>query len=1013
MLLICFTQSAIAIVAMLAVLKAGGAFTALDVSHPTQRLLEIIEDTNAPVLLLSAEQALRFKDIAGVPIVELSNEILSSLNTTAEPHVLPVHASPSDLMYTIFTSGSTGRPKGVMVEHRAWLTSALAYGSDQELSPSSRVLQFASYAFDMSLMEIFTTFIFGGCVCVPEEDDRYGRIQDFVNKAGVNTLMLTPSYAKLLDPTTMPTVKMLVTGGEAVSSDLIELWNPHVKVYIAYGPTEASIQAAGAKLDIGTTKVPSGLIGRPTGCNLWVVEEDNHNELVPIGKTGELVIEGNTLARGYLGDQTKTLASFVDISIGPDTRRVFKTGDLVRQTKDGDIIFVGRKDTQVKVQGQRFELTEIEARLAKALPIGSKFCVGKAENPHFHNGGAIMAFLSDLVQVSSDETPAICWNQIETTLEKSAQINMNLETVLPKPMVPSIYIPVSFIPLTTSHKTNRTALLNMIRPLSSTEVQKLRKPSTPRDESRSLSANESTLRELWALVLNMKPESIKPDDHFIQLGGDSVTSIKLISIARNRGITLTSAAVLSNPILSEQARLTFSSGVEKNEENIQPFELLEGRTHELRATAAAICRLPIEEVEDVLPMTISQMRWYGKTLVKPDAWIDQYHFQLPSDVDLARLNSALNSVVEVTDLLRARVLATSDKKLFQAIIKFHPIEVIDTEDTLEAYLSRDLETPMGLGAPLSRYALLHHANSTKVFVWTIHHAIYDGYSLSMLLQTIQDFYNGLKPSPFTPFNRYLKGPGEKDLVEGEAFWKRYLQKSSWTKFPVLPPPEEKAASHMDRLVRTLRIVSKQEKSGNLGRAQSATIANVVRVVYAATLSHCSADHPSSVLFLESLGGRNSSLAGIECVAGPTLLTIPTRVELPRAESCGNIVLQAQASLVERMRFESFPLPRLLPLAPAMELRNVLMIENEAFLINGDGRGLFGRGKEELKLEETEGLPMIFRCTITDGQLDVDIRYDNSLVCVGEVEAFLSTFEKFFGELWQGDGTRSLDVVLSS
>jgi hypothetical protein len=407
------------------------------------------------------------------------------------------------------------------------------------------------------------------------------------------------------------------------------------------------------------------------------------------------------------------------------------------------------------------------------------------------------------------------------------------------------------------------------------------------------------------------------------------------------------------------------------------------------------------------------MRWYGKTLVKPDAWIDQYHFQLPSDVDIVRFRSALNSVVEATDLLRARVLATRDKKLFQAIIKFHPVQVIDASDTLEEYLSRDLETPMGLGMPLTRFAVLHHANSDKVFVWTIHHAIYDGYSLPMLLQTIQDFYHGLKPAPFTPFNRYLKGPEEKDLVEGEAFWKNYLLQASWTKFPVLPPPEEKSNPQMGRLLRTLKVVSRQGQYGNSESAQSATMANVIRVAYAATLSHYAADRPRSVLFLESLGGRNSSLVGIDRVAGPTLLTIPTRLELPGARSCRDVILEAQTSLIDRMKFESFPLPRLLPLAPALELRNVLMIENEAFLINGDGNGLFGSGKEELKLEETEGLPMIFRCTVLQGQLDVDIRYDSAIIPHGEVEAFLGTFERVFEKLWYGDGARPFDVVASS
>ncbi|TFB06998.1 Nonribosomal peptide synthetase 4 [Trichoderma ghanense] len=1007
--------SAITIVAMLAILKAGCAFTALDVSHPTQRLLEIIEDTNAPILLLSTKQSTRFQGLSNVPTINLSNDVLSGSSTAAPSHTAPSDISPGNLMYLIFTSGSTGRPKGVMIEHAAWLTSALAYGADQGLGPSSRVLQFASYAFDMSIMEIFTTLILGGCVCVPAEEDRYGRIQDFVNETGVNTLMLTPSYAKLLDPATMPAVKALITGGEAVPSDLIQLWNPHVNVYIAYGPTEASIQAAGVKLDIGAKTVPSGLIGRPTGCSLWIVREDNHNELVPRGEIGELVIEGNTLARGYLNDEAKTTASFVDIFIGTDTdaRRVFKTGDLVRQTDGGDIVFVGRKDTQIKMQGQRFELAEIEARLSQTLPGGSKFCVDKAENPHFQNESAIVVFLGDSVRVSGDERPEILWNQVEATLERSLEITTKLEKVLPKPMIPSLYVPVSVIPLTTSHKTNRTSLRELISALNSDELQRLRRLDQSKGEARALTADESTLRELWAFALNVTPESIRPDDNFIQLGGDSVTSIKLIAAARSRGISLTSATVLSNPVLSEQARLAFRSAAAKHDEDIiQPFGLLGDRVHELRATAAAICKLPVEEIEDVLPMTISQMRWYGKTLVKPDAWIDQYHFRLPDDVDLVRFRSALNSVVQATDLLRARILATRDKQLFQAIIRFHPVEVVSSPDTLEAYLSRDIETPMGLGAPLSRYAILDHDVSAKVFVWTIHHAIYDGYSLPMLLQAIQDVYHGLEPAPFTPFNRYLKGPDDKDLEEGEAFWKSYLQQASWTKFPILPPVQDKVSPHMGRLLKTLNVASRPAQSGNSKGFQSATMANVIRVAYAATLSHFATDHPSSVLFLESLGGRNASLQGIDRVAGPTLVTVPIRLELPREKPCRQVVLEAQRSLVDRMRFESFPLPRLLPLAPPLELRNVLMIENEAFLINEGGHGLFGRGKEELKLEETEGLPMIFRCTVLQGRLNVDVRYDSTIVSDEAMEAFLETFEGFFGELREGDVTRPFDAVVS-
>ncbi|KAL6851309.1 putative NRPS-like protein biosynthetic cluster [Amphichorda felina] len=605
----------------------------------------------------------------------------------------------------------------------------------------------------MSLMEIFTTLIFGGCVCVPTEEDRFGAVEEFVNKTGVNTLMLTPSYAKLLDPTSMPSVKILIIGGEAVPSSLVETWNAHVEVYIAYGPTEASIQAAGAKIALGGLAPPSGLIGKPTGCNLWIVKEDNHNELVTMGDTGELLIEGHTLARGYLDDQSKTNTSFVDARISQGSiRRVFKTGDLVRQTTDGNIVFVGRKDTQVKVQGQRFEVTEIEATLSPLLGSGSKLCVDKVESLN-----SLVAFVSTSMRVSSKDNHAdISWDQVKPTLEKIPKIRASLERILPMAMIPSLFIPVTFIPLTTSYKTDRKTLRGLVQDMGSSEVQKLQKLDTSVDKTEPISSSQLALRDLWALVLDRKSETIALDDNFIQLGGNSVTSIRLISAARSRGITLTSSMIFSNPALREQAQKASFSYAEGYQGSIPPFVLLEGRSTELCALAAAVCGLPIEEIDDILPMTISQMRWYGKTLAKPTAWLDQYHFRLPADVDLGRFAKALNSTIQASELLRARSLVTEDKKFFQIIVKFCQVNLVQVHEVLEVYLDRDLNIPMGVGAPLSRYAIVKNPNDDNVFVWTIHHAIYDGYSLSMLLQTIEDAYQGLHPAPFTPFNSYLK-----------------------------------------------------------------------------------------------------------------------------------------------------------------------------------------------------------------------------------------------------------------
>ncbi|KUI53316.1 Nonribosomal peptide synthetase 4 [Cytospora mali] len=283
----------------------------------------------------------------------------------------------------------------------------------------------------------------------------------------------------------------------------------------------------------------------------------------------------------------------------------------------------------------------------------------------------------------------------------------------------------------------------------------------------------------------------------------------------------------------------------------------------------------------------------------------------------------------------------------------------------------------------------------------------------MLLQTIDEFYHGLKPAAFTPFNQYIRGPKEQELAEGETFWRQYLIDSSWAKSPVLPAPEEKIPPSMDRFLRVVNIPSQQPAPGTTGGiATPVTTADLIRAAYAVTLSPYSVD-PTSILFLESLSGRNSTLRGIDCVAGPTLLKIPTRLRIPSSKSCGEVLAEAQESLVGRMRFENFPLPRLLPLAPGLELRNVLMIEDEAFLIHGTGEGLFGDGKEELKLDETDALPMMFRCIIRGSVLEVDIRFDKSVVHEQEIKEFVDTFEKVFNRLSQGSQERLISEILSS
>jgi amino acid adenylation domain-containing protein len=981
-------KSAITIVSMLAVAKAGGAFAALDTSHPDGRIMEIIQDTKAIALLASSSQKNRFRGLPDLTVVEVSHDIVASLKSTPETTGSIRTASPSNIMYLIFTSGSTGRPKGVMIEHSAYITSALAHGSDMGVGPKSRVLQFSSYAFDISIMEIFTTLIIGGTICVPSNEERYGGIEQFINKMGVNIAMLTPSYAKLLNPSTMPSLRTLVTVGEAVPQDLLDTWSPHIAVYISYGPAECAIQAAGMRP--GTAPHMAGLIGRPTGCNIWVVKEDNHNEIVAPGESGELLIEGHILARGYMGDEEKTKAAFVDFFIGSEKRRAYKTGDIVRRLPDGTIVFVSRKDTQVKVQGMRFELTEIESRLAQCLPAECRYCVEKVETSP--GQAALAVFLSNTMEASGDVVPLIVWTEVDDLQAKVPIVRDALLKVLPAPMVPSLYIPITYIPLTPSAKTNRKGLRQIFKDLSPSEVQLLQKSEVSKT-ARALTEVELTMRGLWATVLGRDCDTIGAEDNFIQLGGDSVSSIKLVGLARSHGISITSGTILANPRLCDMA-LEVTGGV-KSQEPQAPFSMLPDPSiaEQVCGMAAQVSGLAREEIQDILPMTTTQMHMFAKTMGKPGAWVDRHAFRLPAGTDLDRFSAALNSTVEAADLLRARIYPGSDKKLYQAIVRYTASQIADAV-SFDAYKESDDTATMSIGTPLSRYAILRPASADEspVFFWTIHHSVYDGYSIAMLLETINSFYQGDNPVPFTPFSQFLQGPGEKDMSDGEIFWKEYLAGSEWAKFPALP--EQRVAPSMDSLTRSVPI-----PQAKIDGETAITTSNLIRVAYAAALSSHATD-PSRVMFLEALSGRNAPIAGIDRVAGPTVRSYPTMLSLPIDKTCGEILSRAQSDLVGRMKYESFPLHKLVPLLPKLEFQSVLMIEDSTFLI--EGGGLFSNAAGELKEDEADEMPMTFRCTIRGDELEVLVRFDRNIVTAEEIGSFAGKFEHVlakFEESW--------------
>jgi amino acid adenylation domain-containing protein len=473
-----FEKSMWIIVAILAVLKAGGAFAPLDPKHPRSRYEEILKQTNAKVVLASEKYCSQWAGSV-CTVITVSEPSINQIPATTDQMDAAIY--PNNTAYAIFTSGSTGVPKGVLLEHNAVSTSCLGHGQVFGLTPFTRFLQFASYTFDVCITEIITTILYGGCVCVPSENDRRNDLSRVINAMVVNCADITPTVARLLTPECVPTLTTLALGGEHVNREDCKRWKDCSKILNVYGPAECCVTCVACTTP---QELKSGSIGRSIASVSWVVDPENHDKLAPIGSIGELLVEGPILARGYLDDPAKTAAAFINDPIWlvqggighPGRRgRLYKTGDLVRYDPDGNLVYVGRKDTQVKIRGQRVELREVEHYVRECMPDAQQTAV-KMVQP---SGEKRSLMLAAFLQLSDEKRDALEASNV-TNSSLTAQVvfltevDQKMANCLPNYMIPDVYFVLSQLPITVSGKTDRKRLREIGASFSAQQLAEMR-----------------------------------------------------------------------------------------------------------------------------------------------------------------------------------------------------------------------------------------------------------------------------------------------------------------------------------------------------------------------------------------------------------------------------------------------------------------------------------------------------------------------------------------------------------
>jgi amino acid adenylation domain-containing protein/non-ribosomal peptide synthase protein (TIGR01720 family) len=503
--LICLDRSIEMIIAMLAVLKSDLAYVPIDPNAPKSRIEYILHDTQASLVLTTSTLSAVFHSDTELNILELDNVDHQQYGVQN----LERNIQGNDIAYVIYTSGTTGQPKGVLISHAAIVNTIESQKAVFTIDDTSRCLQMSSLSFDASMYEIYLCLTSGATLVIfPGFDgSKHSSLLDFIETTEVTWATIVPSILELEPYRLLPSLKTLILAGESCQPALMQQWSQSSEVINAYGPTETAICATTHVYSPGDSALNIGI----PNANTKVYILDHYLHPVPIGVYGQMYVSGKGLATGYLNQPQLTVEKFV---LNPfycqeeheiAYRYMYRTGDVARRLENGDIEFLSRDDFQVKINGQRVELGEIEMVLNDHPLIRQSGVIFDTRSGR----GVLSAFYE--TQGATEHTPE----------EALSNLHNYLATRLPKYMCPQHLTELPALPLSISGKIDRKALINFA------VNSKCSNYIAPKSQI------ESQLCSIWSEVLDLK--RIGVEDDFFRLGGDSILSIQICSRIRNIG----------------------------------------------------------------------------------------------------------------------------------------------------------------------------------------------------------------------------------------------------------------------------------------------------------------------------------------------------------------------------------------------------------------------------------------------------------------------------------------------
>lgn len=743
------------IISVIAVLKAGCAYLPLDPEHPADRLSFMIQDAGITIVLTDDELLQTKYSHLKISIISISEKIFQNYSKKNPT----VYITNTDLAYVIYTSGSTGLPKGVMIEHRNVYNTLSQMEDIFSLQSFDKFLLNTSLGFDPSVWMIFWPLSVGGSVILSNKEKDPAKICDAIiaNKfrifhAGPTLFRMLLSQDKFSE---CRSLELIIGGGESWRlSDLLNMKNrlPQLELCNVYGPTEASIHITywlSKKVNINSLSIIP--IGKPIK-NMQAFILDNKMREVGFERTGNLYIAGEGIGRGYLNNSELTEKKFTNVVINTENIRLYKTGDLAKKLNDGNLVFMGRTDDQIKLRGYRIEPIEIEHHILKSALVNDVCVIGTEKEQTYDK---LVAFI-----VGKDTK--------ENIVEKLKSI---LRVNLPEYMVPSIFIVLDELPFTINQKVDKPKLAHLIRECD------LYKDSSKANSD----IFDSDLIQLWRETL--RDPMFKEDQDFFDAGGDSLSALELIGKIKEKFfLDLNVTVLFENPTI-----ITFKKFLEENK-------------IEKRSINNVLYPSSIKKISS--PLSDNQL-WLLR-MAKGSLSINNIvmSFEVKNEINIGAMEHAVFSLINNQPILRANIYFDNfdshaicvNEKIKNVFYHYHDLShlspkernnVLETEYAILNNANVNFETD-----PLFKFSVFKCTSNSFYIYLYIHHLISDPTSGALIINKLLTFYKSAcigsyqtqinNDILFFEFIEHEKQQKEKKEYKSQLInWKNILQSQNY------------------------------------------------------------------------------------------------------------------------------------------------------------------------------------------------------------------------------------------